>query len=77
MKYTKLTVSDFSQWCEWQTPIHGIGNKNYRLACCDCNLVHEMQFRVFKDKKGLLSVKFRVKRNNRATAAKRRKNDRH
>ena len=60
-------------WCAWQSPIHGHGRRNYRLSCCDCNLVHEMQFRVVRDTKGRNSVIFRVARNNRATAAMRRK----
>lgn len=58
-------------WSDWVSPIHGIGNRNYRLSCCDCELVHEMQFRVI-ELQNKLNVAFRVKRNNRATAAKRR-----
>jgi len=41
--------------------------KGYRLACCDCGLVHKVDFGVFKGK-----VLFRVWRDNRATAALRR-----
>lgn len=59
-------------WSCWVYPIHGVGKRNYRLACCDCSLVHEIQFRVVKEDSGRISVKFRVSRNNRATAAKRR-----
>jgi hypothetical protein len=44
----------------------------YRIACCDCGLVHDFVF-VYED--GALGVA--AKRNNRATAARRRKkNDR-
>ena len=71
MKYDKLEVFD-TGWCDWQTPIHGRGKNNYRLACCDCGLVHEMQFRIFLGTNKKMNVMFRVKRNNRATAAKRR-----
>ncbi len=39
-----------------------------RLACCDCGLVHDMYF-IFKD--GYIGIA--AKRNNRATAQKRRK----
>lgn len=44
---------------EWVRPIR----KGYKLACCDCGLVHDMDFRVVHGR-----VQFRVRRNNRATA---------
>ena len=55
---------------EWVQPIP-VG---YRLACCDCSLVHEIDFRVISDETDpeLQHVQFRVRRNNRATAAMRR-----
>lgn len=31
-------------WSEWRRPMPG-----YRIACCDCGLVHEMEFRIVKD----------------------------
>lgn len=47
----------------WQTPkLNG-----YLVACCDCGLVHEMDFQI---KDGV--IQYRVRRNNQATAAKRR-----
>lgn len=69
--YTKLQAGP-NGWCEWQRPIHGSGKRNYRLACCECQLVHDMQFRVKKRGNRRLDVVFRVSRNNRATAALRR-----
>lgn len=48
---------------EWQRP----KTKDYRLQCCDCGLVHSMDFRVVKGR-----AEFRARRNNRATAAVRR-----
>jgi len=59
-------------WSGWQRPLHGHGDRNYRMACCDCCLIHEMQFRVKRREDGRLDVVFRVRRNNRATAALRR-----
>jgi len=47
---------------EWMEPQRG-----YRAACCDCGLVHRLQFRVVKGK-----VQFRAWRDNRATAQMRR-----
>ncbi len=46
--------------------------KRLELACCDCSLVHSIAFRVkvIKDKPEL---QWKVDRNNRATAALRRK----
>jgi hypothetical protein len=50
-------------WTDWVQPVR----KGYRIACCDCNLVHTMDFRVRKGQ-----VQFRVRRNDRSTAALRR-----
>ena len=73
MKYTQHAESYPGEWSRWVSPIHGIGERNYRFACCDCGLVHELQFRVKEDHKQRASVVFRARRNNRATAAMRRK----
>jgi len=48
---------------EWQQPI----KKGYRMACCDCGLVHDMDFRIVEGK-----IQFRARRNNRATGQLRR-----
>lgn len=68
-------------WCDWIAPIPG-----YRFMCCDCGLVHEMEFRIVKqvgpeDKSGTwpsrkprekrLRVAFRARRDKRATAGRR------
>lgn len=39
----------------------------HRIACCDCGLVHDVEFAVTAGK-----VEMRFTRNNRATAARRR-----
>ncbi len=49
---------------EWIQPVV----KNYKMACCDCGLVHQIDFRIHEKR-----IQFRAFRNNRATAAKRRK----
>ena len=47
--------------------------KAYRMMCCDCGLVHEMDFRIVDSRNGKKrQVQFRVRRNERATAASRR-----
>jgi len=43
--------------------------KIYRLACCDCNLVHDVVF-VVEDGKLAMAAR----RNNRATAQRRKRN---
>jgi hypothetical protein len=48
---------------EWIQPIRA----GYKLACCDCGLVHKVDFRIFRRR-----IQFRVFRDNRATAAMRR-----
>lgn len=47
---------------EWVQPIE----EGYKLACCDCGLVHEMDFRVHEGR-----PQFRVRRNDKATSAMR------
>ena len=50
-------------WTDWVQPI----KEGYKMACCDCGLVYEMDFRIKRGR-----VQFRVSRDNRATAAHRR-----
>ena len=50
-------------WSEWIYP----HPQRYRLACCDCGLVHRMQYRV---KDGV--IEYRCRRDNRATGQIRR-----
>lgn len=53
---------------EWIHPLKG-----HRMACCDCGLVHVMQFKIVKDAKGRRTrIVFAASRDNRATAAMRR-----
>ena len=48
---------------EWVQPVRN----GYKMACCDCGLVHSMDFRVKEGR-----AQFRVFRNNRSTALMRR-----
>lgn len=50
-------------WTDWIQPIR----RGYKMACCDCALVHNLDFRVKKGR-----AQFRVSRNNRSTAMMRR-----
>lgn len=70
-------------WCKWIAP----QMRGYRLGCCDCGLVHDVNFEVVKvmktspdgswTHKVLDPQKYRVlmvaRRNNRSTAGMRRK----
>lgn len=49
---------------EWVQPVM----KGYKMACCDCGLVHVINFRIAGKK-----VQLQAFRDNRKTAAKRRK----
>ena len=53
---------------EWIRPVM----KGYKMACCDCNLVHRLEFKVITWGRGH-KVVFRAWRDYRATAATRRK----
>lgn len=48
---------------EWTRP----RMKNFREQCCDCSLIHRLDFRIVDDR-----VEFRTRRDDRATAAARR-----
>ena len=67
-------------WTDWQLP-----QRHYRLGCCDCGLVHDMEFRVVVVKRkrdgtyrtvkinpASCRVQFRARRNNRSTSQLRR-----
>lgn len=71
---------------KWSREVHP-AMSGYRMACCDCDLVHDMEFHIERvirrhpdgsydsEKTGDkdLIVVFKVARNNRSTAALRRK----
>lgn len=50
-------------WTDWIQPVR----RGYKMCCCDCGLVHNMDFRIHKGR-----AQFRVSRNNRSTAMVRR-----
>lgn len=76
---TQPSNTEFSDWI--QPTMNG-----YKMACCDCGLVHDIDFRVVrvveelprgyvkvKDvKANSLIVQFKARRNNRSTGQKRR-----
>lgn len=61
MKYRRVIEN------EWIRPTM----KGYKMACCDCGLIHELDFKVIRWGRGH-KIKFRARRNNRATAQMRR-----
>lgn len=71
-------------WSDWQSPVM----RHYKMACCDCGLVHNMQFRVLKVNRKVkggfegtkingVRIQFRASRNNRSTALVRRNHKKH
>ncbi|HET7156086.1 MAG TPA: hypothetical protein VFI87_12040 [Hyphomicrobiaceae bacterium] len=56
---------------EWVQPVR----RGYKLACCDCGLVHVLDFKLVKYGGGKHKIRFRGWRNDRSTALTRRQND--
>ena len=46
MKFKKHTVKNKYGWSEWVYP-----TKKYLFKCCDCNLIHELEFATFVESK--------------------------
>jgi len=51
---------------EWARPVM----KGYRMQCCDCGLIHEMDFKIIRWGRGH-KVLFRARRHERAKATTR------
>ena len=68
----KIDEKGRDRWSEWIQPRMRL----YRMACCDCDLVHDMQFRVAFDRRGKPHVQFRARRAPRLTAQLRRRRKR-
>lgn len=69
------------KWSRWVPPLM----KGYKMACCDCGLVHDMEFKIvrvtktmkdgswlYEPVKGKYRVMFRASRNKRSTGQVRR-----
>jgi hypothetical protein len=82
MARLKQIVEGPDGWSDWQYPVMA----GYKLACCDCGLVHDVEFEVVRvtkinrdgtwqatAPKGNYRVGMRARRNNRSTALARRK----
>lgn len=57
MKYKEMPEG------EWITPVH----KKFKMICCDCGLVHDVDFRLYNRK-----IQIKVIRNNCSTSNVRR-----
>lgn len=64
-KVFQTEIENDDGWSDW---IHPLQKPYYKMACCDCGLVHNMQFRI--DEQG--RINFRASRNRRSTAQLRR-----
>ena len=81
MKWKDTKVEE-SGWTDWISPVM----REYRVGCCDCGLVHDIDFQVVRVLKRQpdgtkivevvesedYEVNFRARRNNRSTGQKRR-----
>jgi hypothetical protein len=72
LPYVVHEADDPRTWSEWVQP----RRSGYKMACCDCGLVHDMQFRLVPSINGGRHIHFRVRRNERSTAAVRREDRR-
>ena len=66
-RYTRHKELEETGWTEWIWPMM----KGYKLKCCDCGLVHTIEFKVVKLDHGH-EVMYRAKQNNRSTGQVRR-----
>lgn len=80
-RFKKIKAITEDGWSDWQAPVQG-----YRLACCDCGLSHNVEFKILKAGKtnskgfwgaeelpwGEYRILMRAKRNNRSTGQLRR-----
>jgi hypothetical protein len=70
----KRITYDVISYGEWTRP----RMRNFREQCCDCGLIHRLDFRIVDGRTGArarlrgLQVEFRIRRDDRATAAARR-----
>lgn len=55
----KLTQRKSGEWVQPRM-------KSYFLQCCDCNLIHRLNFRVVIGKDGIAKVQFQAFRANRS-----------
>lgn len=70
----KQEVEEADGWTYWIQPVtirdHG---RPYKMACCDCGLVHDVDLRTFYDAENETDrAEMRVRRNNRSTGQIRR-----
>jgi hypothetical protein len=62
-RFKRYEVDSYNDWTEWVQPIE----QGYKFCCCDCGLVHQMNFRIEDGR-----VQLQVKRDNRSTGQIRR-----
>ena len=81
MKFKQIVEQDHG-WSDWILPTP---RRSYKMACCDCGLVHDLQFEAIEVKrkrggwKEILNaldwrtnwLRFRARRNDRLTARQR------
>jgi len=67
--FPKMMQPSKHEFTPWTTP-----KRRYKIGCCDCGLVHDMEFRIILSKKLVLDgrktqIQFRLRRNIKSTAA--------
>lgn len=64
IKRFKVEVEQKNGWSRWVQPVR----RGYLMSCCDCGLVHRMDFRIWNGR-----VQFRAQRAPRYTSVERAK----
>ena len=70
-RYKRHVAARAGQFSEWISPVQGREGPPeafFKMSCCDCGLVHDIDFRV----SGASKVLFRIARNHRSTGQVRR-----
>lgn len=67
-RFKQTTAPGRNMWSGWEYPVH----RQYKLCCCDCGIVHNMNFQINRQRQ----VGFQVQINRRSTAAVRRQDRR-
>jgi len=55
-RHARHKVDPVTGWTDWISPIH----KRYQVSCCDCGLVHRLNFRLVPYGKGKYKIQFQA-----------------
>ena len=68
IKTVEMDGIAYPEW-QWFAP----SRNDTKLVCCDCKLTHKVRFRLVKCGRNRNQIEWQIRRDERATAARRRK----